>query len=47
MTKKSNSIYLTFIESYVSHGLVVRILASGAGGLGSYPGGLPCGRDEE
>ncbi len=30
-----------------SHGLVVRILASGAGGLGSNPGGVTCGIDEE
>ncbi len=28
-------------------GLVVRILASGAGGLGSNPGGVPCGIVEE
>jgi len=26
---------------------VVRILASGAGGLGSNPGGVTCGTDEE
>ncbi len=30
-----------------SHGLVVRILASGAGGLGSNPGGVICGKEEE
>jgi len=30
-----------------SHSLVVRILASGAGGLGSNPGGVTCGIDEE
>ncbi len=30
-----------------SHGLVVRILASGAGGPGSNPGGVPCGMVEE
>jgi len=30
-----------------SHRLVVRILASGAGGLGSNPGGVTCGIDEE
>ncbi len=30
-----------------SHDLVVRILASGAGGLGSIPGGGTCGIDEE
>ncbi len=29
------------------HGLVVRILASGAGGLGSNPGGVTCSIDEE
>ncbi len=28
-------------------GLVVRILASGAGGPGSNPGGVPCGMVEE
>ncbi len=33
--------------SHVSHGLVVRILASGAGGLGSNLGGVPCGIEEE
>ncbi len=32
---------------HVSHGLVVRILASGAGGPGSNPGGVPCGIEEE
>jgi hypothetical protein len=31
----------------VSHGLVVRILASVAGGPGSNPGGVPCGMAEE
>jgi hypothetical protein len=35
----------TFI--HVSHSLVVRILASGAGGPGSYPGGVTCGIGEE
>jgi hypothetical protein len=30
-----------------SHGLVVRILASGAGGLGSNPGGVTCDIVEE
>ena len=30
-----------------SHGLVVRILASGAGGPGSNPGGVTCGIGEE
>ena len=28
---------------HVSHGLVVRILASGAGGPGLNPGGVSCG----
>ena len=32
---------------HVSHGLVVRILASGAGGLGSNPGGVTSGIGEE
>jgi hypothetical protein len=32
---------------HVSHGLVVIILASGAGGPGSNPGGVPCGIVEE
>ncbi len=32
---------------HVIHGLVDRILASGAGGLGSNPGGVPCGIVEE
>ncbi len=32
---------------HVSHGLVVRILASGTGGPGSNPGGVPCGLEEE
>ncbi len=30
-----------------SHSIVVRILASGAGGLGSNPGGVTCGIEEE
>jgi hypothetical protein len=30
-----------------SHSLVVRILASGAGALGSNPGGIICGIDED
>jgi hypothetical protein len=30
-----------------NHGLVVRILASGAGGLDLTPGGVTCGIDEE
>jgi hypothetical protein len=32
---------------HVSHSLVVRILAYGAGGLGSNPGGVICGMEEE
>ncbi len=32
---------------HVSHGPVVRILVSGAGGPGSNPGGVPCGIVEE
>jgi hypothetical protein len=32
---------------HVSHGLMVRILASGAGCPGSNPGGVPCGIEEE
>ncbi len=32
---------------HVSHGLVVRMLASGEGGPGSNPGGVPCGIEEE
>ena len=32
---------------HVSHGLVVRILASGAGGPGSNPGGVTCGMGKE
>ncbi len=32
---------------HVSHGLVVRILAYGAGGPDSNPGGVPCGIVEE
>ncbi len=32
---------------HVSHSLVVRILASGAGDPGSNPGGVTCGIGEE
>jgi hypothetical protein len=32
---------------HVSHGLVVIILACGAGGPGSIPGRVPCGIEEE
>ncbi len=41
---------MNFLEHsiiHVSHSLVVRILASGAGGLGSIPGGVKCGIGEE
>ncbi len=41
---------MNFLEhpfSHVSHSLVVRILASGAGGLGSNPGGVTYGIGEE
>ena len=39
--------FLDILIIYVNHGLVVRILASGAGGPGSNPGGVPCGIIEE
>ncbi len=39
--------FLEHVFSHVSHSLVVRILASGAGGLGSNPGGVTCGIGEE
>ncbi len=35
--------FLGNLYLHIGHGLVVRILASGAGGLGSNPGGVPCG----
>jgi hypothetical protein len=41
---------INFLENmfiHVSHGLVVRILASGAGGPGSNPGGVICGIEEK
>jgi hypothetical protein len=41
---------LNFLEHqilHVSHSLVVRILASGAGVPGSNPGGVTCGIGEE
>ena len=41
---------MNFLEHtiiHVSHSLVVRILASGAGGPSSNPGGVTCGRGEE
>ena len=37
--------FMNFLEnsfSHINHGLVVRILASGAGGPGSNPGGVNC-----
>jgi hypothetical protein len=39
--------FLGNLNLHDSHGLVVRILDSGAGGLGSNPGGVTCGIDEE
>ncbi len=41
---------MNFLGNLFSHdslGLVVRILASGAGGLGSNLGGVTCGIDEK
>ena len=41
---------INFLEHqviHVSHSVVVRTLASGAGGPGSNPGGVPCGIGEE
>ncbi len=39
--------FLEHSNIHVSHSLVVRILASGAGGPGSNPGGVTCGIGEE
>ncbi len=39
--------FLEHLFSHVSHSLVVRILASGAGGPGSNPGGVTCDMEEE
>ena len=39
--------FLEHLILHVSHSLVVRILASGAGGPGSNPGGVTCGMGEE
>jgi hypothetical protein len=39
--------FLGTLLSQDSHGLVVRILASGAGDLSSNPGGVTCGINEE
>jgi hypothetical protein len=33
--------------SHVNHGLVIRILACGAGGPGLNPGGVMCGMEEK
>ncbi len=41
---------MNFLEHqflHVSHSLVVRMLAYGAGGPGSNPGGVTCGMGEE
>jgi hypothetical protein len=39
--------FLEHLFLHVSHSLVVRILAVGAGSLGSNPGGVTCGMGEE
>ncbi len=39
--------FLEHLFLHVSHSLVVRILAIGAGGPGSNPGGVTCGMGEE
>jgi hypothetical protein len=39
--------FLEHLILHVSHSLVFRILANGAGGLGSNPGGVTCGMGEE
>ena len=39
--------FLEHLFLHVSHSLVVRILACGAGGLGSNPGGVTCGMGED
>jgi hypothetical protein len=39
--------FLEHLFLHVSHSLVVRILANGAGGPGSNPGGVTCGMGEE
>ncbi len=39
--------FLEHLILHVSHSLVVRILANGAGGPGSNPGGVTCGLGEE
>ncbi len=40
-------IFLEHVFLHVSHSLVVRVLANGAGDLGSNPGGVTCGMGEE
>ncbi len=35
--------FLEHLIIHVSHSLVVRVLATDAGGPGSNPGGVPCG----
>jgi hypothetical protein len=39
--------FLEHLILHVSHSLVVRLLAGGAGGPGSNPGGVTCGIGEE
>jgi hypothetical protein len=39
--------FLGNLISHDSHSLVVTILANGAGDLGSNPGGVTCGIEEE
>ncbi len=39
--------FLEHLTSHVSHSLMVRILANGAGGQGSNPGGVTCGMGKE
>ncbi len=39
--------FLEHLFLHISHSLVVRTLAIGAGGLGSNPGGVTCGMEEE
>ncbi len=39
--------FLGSLFFHTSHGLIVGILSSGAGGLGSNPGGVTCGIEAE
>ncbi len=39
--------FLEHLFFHISHSLVVRILANGAGGLGSNPGVMTCGMGEK